>query len=94
MGVTVLCPGPVRTNIKASSRNRPKDLGPGGLADVDLETSDVGAGFRWIEPDDVGAIVVTAMLRGDLYAFTHPEQFEVIEQRFRKIIQAGRAGPP
>jgi hypothetical protein len=90
--VTVLCPGPVRTNIKASSRNRPKDLGPGGLADVDLETSDLGSRFRWIEPEDVGAIVLTAMSRGDLYAFTHPEQFDVIEQRFRKIIQAGRAG--
>jgi NAD(P)-dependent dehydrogenase (short-subunit alcohol dehydrogenase family) len=92
VGVTVLCPGPVRTNIKASSRNRPKDLGPGGLTDVDLETSELGAQFRWIEPEDVGAIVVDAMSRGDLYAFTHPEQFGAIEQRFRKIIKAGRAG--
>jgi NAD(P)-dependent dehydrogenase (short-subunit alcohol dehydrogenase family) len=90
VGVTVLCPGPTRTNIKTSSRNRPQSLSPGGLADVDLESSDLGTSARWLEPEDIGAIVVAAMSRGDLYAFTHPELFGAIEQRFQKILQAGR----
>lgn len=91
VGVTVLCPGPTRTNIKSSSRNRPPELGGrGGLADVDLERTEFGAAQRWIDPDDVGRIVVSAMRRGELYAFTHPEQLSVVEARFNAILEAGR----
>jgi NAD(P)-dependent dehydrogenase (short-subunit alcohol dehydrogenase family) len=90
VGVTVLCPGPTRTNIKTSTRNRPDDLPSGGLSDVDLERTDFGARARWLEPEDVGRIVVAAIRRGDLYAFTHPEQFTAIEQRFEAIRRAVR----
>lgn len=90
IGVTVLCPGPTRTNIKTSSRNRPPSLGRGGLEDVDLETTEFGAAARWIEPDDVGRIVVAALRRGALYAFTHPEQMQAVEQRFETILRAAR----
>jgi NAD(P)-dependent dehydrogenase (short-subunit alcohol dehydrogenase family) len=91
VGVTVLCPGPTRTNIKTSSRNRPATLGHGGgLTDVDLEKTEFGATARWLEPEEVGRIVVTAMRQGELYAFTHPEQLNVVEARFAAILQAGR----
>jgi len=90
IGVTVLCPGTVRTNIKASQRNRPRELGDGRLTDVDLETEEFGRQMRWMDPQDVGRIVVTAIKRGDLHAFTHPEMFGAIEQRFATIIEAGR----
>jgi len=89
VGVTVLCPGPTRTNIKSSTRNRPTAL-RGALADVDLEASEFGASARWLSPDDVGRIVVEAIRRGELYAFTHPEQLGVVEQRFHKILAAAR----
>ncbi len=89
VGVTVLCPGPTRTNIKTSSRTRPPQLSRGALTDVDLEDSEFGATARWLDPDDVGRIVVTAISQGDLYAFTHPEQLGVVEQRFQAILAAG-----
>ena len=92
VGVTVLCPGPTRTNIKSSSRNRPPARGSGALADVDLEASEFGASARWLSPDEVGQIVVSAVERGELYAFTHPEQLGVVEQRFARILAA--AGRP
>jgi NAD(P)-dependent dehydrogenase (short-subunit alcohol dehydrogenase family) len=92
VGVTVLCPGPVRTNIKTSSRTRPTALSQdAGLTDVDLEQTDFGRTTRWLEPRAVGAIVVAAMRAGDLYAFTHPEQFSVIEARFAAITRAARS---
>jgi len=92
VGVTVLCPGPVRSNIKTSSRTRPAALSQSaGLVDVDLEQSDFGRATRWLEPRAVGTIVVAAMRRGDLYAFTHPEQFAVIEERFAAITRAARS---
>lgn len=91
IGVTVLCPGPTRTNIKTSSRNRPPSRTRRGLQDVDLEATDFGAAARWIEPDEVGHIVVDALRRGSLYAFTHPEQMDSVAQRFETILRAARA---
>jgi len=37
VGVSVLCPGTVRTNIGRSSRNRPAHLADAGFADIDIE---------------------------------------------------------
>jgi NAD(P)-dependent dehydrogenase (short-subunit alcohol dehydrogenase family) len=93
IGVTVLCPGPTRTNIKASSRNRPPSRGRRGLEDVDLEATEFGASARWIEPDEVGRIVVEALRSGALYAFTHPEQMDAVAQRFETILRAARGSP-
>jgi NAD(P)-dependent dehydrogenase (short-subunit alcohol dehydrogenase family) len=55
VGVSVLCPGTVRTNIGASSRNRPQHLAGGGLADVDISGDD-NPFFRWISPEDAGPV--------------------------------------
>lgn len=87
VGVTVLCPGTVRTNISKSTRNRPEGLA-GGLADVDLLDTEYGAMMRWIDPVDVGDVVVRAIRNGDLYAFTHPEMGGPIEDRQRSISAA------
>jgi NAD(P)-dependent dehydrogenase (short-subunit alcohol dehydrogenase family) len=88
VGVTVLCPGPVRTNIKASSRNRPPGLAAVGLQDFDLEQDPARQGDRWLDPADVGAIVVDAIKRGELYAITHPEFFTRVEQRHERLARA------
>ena len=96
VGVSVLCPGMVHTNIKASTRNRPGDLSAGALADYDIETTELGARMRWLDPDEVGRITVRAIRRGDLYAITHPEQLGEVEERHRRLEaafrEAGSAG--
>lgn len=91
VGVTVLCPGPVRTNIKTSLRNRPAGLAQRGLADKDLEATPHGAKMRWLTPDEVGDIVVRAIRRGDLYAITHPELAWLPAERLARIAAAFRA---
>lgn len=88
VGVTVLCPGTVRTNIATSTRNRPANLSAGGLVDVDLQKSEIGASMRWLEPEDVGAVVVNAIRQGDLYAFTHPDMKAPILARHQRIADA------
>jgi len=90
VGVTVLCPGMVHTNIKSSTRNRPDALAGGALADYDIATSELGARMRWLGPDDVGRTVVDAIRRGELYAITHPEQIGEVEERHRRIEAAFR----
>ena len=91
VGVTVLCPGMVHTNIKSSMRNRPGDLAQGALADYDIEQSELGARMRWLDPLEVGEIVVRAIRQRDLYAITHPEQLYEVEERHRRIEAAFKA---
>jgi NAD(P)-dependent dehydrogenase (short-subunit alcohol dehydrogenase family) len=90
VGATVLCPGTVRTNIHTSSRNRPARFADRGLADVDISLDDNPA-YRWISPEDAGAVVVRATKRGDLYALTHPDWYGVVQRRHERIAAAFRA---
>jgi NAD(P)-dependent dehydrogenase (short-subunit alcohol dehydrogenase family) len=89
VGVSVLCPGPVHTNIGNSSRNRPREFSEVGFADVRLEDNYVHRpGFEWVEPDEAGAVVVDAIKTGKLYALTHPRALDGVEQRFEQIVRA------
>lgn len=85
IGVTVFCPGPVKSRLGKSLRNRPAALGAGKLADVALEDTPLAAHLRWLTPDDAGDIVLRAVRENALYAFSHPEMFETVATRFEAI---------
>jgi NAD(P)-dependent dehydrogenase (short-subunit alcohol dehydrogenase family) len=87
VGVSVLCPGTVRTNIGTSSRNRPAELGDAGFKDVDIELED-NPRYRWIYPEQAGRVVVRAIKRGDLYALTHPDWYPQVAARHEAIAEA------
>jgi NAD(P)-dependent dehydrogenase (short-subunit alcohol dehydrogenase family) len=89
VGVSVLCPGTVHTNIGTSSRNRPADLPDAGFKDIDIELED-NPRYRWIYPADAGAVVVQAIKRGDLYALTHPDWYPMVAERHEAIAEAFR----
>ena len=89
VGVSVLCPGTVHTNIGMSSRNRPPSLPDAGFKDVDIELED-NPRYRWIYPEEAGAVVVRAIKRGDLYALTHPDWYPVVAERHEAIAEAFR----
>jgi NAD(P)-dependent dehydrogenase (short-subunit alcohol dehydrogenase family) len=82
IGVSVLCPMIVETNINANSlRNRPADLRNPDHTDA---PPDVEAGTMVgsvIAPEEVGRRVVRAIDRKDLYVLTHPEQREILRRR-------------
>ena len=77
IGVSVLCPGPVSTNIVDSSRNRPDEFGPGAVADP----NDAGANFvremiaAGLAPSAVAEMVVDAIRADQLYILTHPGDY-------------------
>jgi len=89
VGVSVLCPGTVHTNIGTSSRNRPADLPDAGFKDIDIELED-NPRYRWIYPADAGAVVVRAIKRGDLYALTHPDWYPMVAAWHEAIAEAFR----
>lgn len=83
IGVSVLCPGVVNTNIFDSGRNRPADLaGDRDTASMVLSAA-VGDEERAarvaeilaaaLDPGVVGDMVLHAILTDEFYVFTHPE---------------------
>jgi NAD(P)-dependent dehydrogenase (short-subunit alcohol dehydrogenase family) len=87
IGVTVLCPGFVRTQIAEAGRNRPERYGPPAAA------TPVAARFvervrSGIDPEAVAAKVLSAIRDNELYAFTDPECREAVQERFTEILAA------
>src|SRR3989454_6555017 len=82
IGVSVLCPMIVQTNINENSvRNRPAALrnpSDDPVADGTLMVGSV------IAPDEVARRVVRGIDRKDLYILTHPEQREILRRRWTR----------
>ncbi|MEE2784663.1 MAG: SDR family NAD(P)-dependent oxidoreductase [Pseudomonadota bacterium] len=88
IGVSTLCPGMIATNIVRSDRNRPSDLGKGGLYKDPEQTDVLDAQFKsdGLSADTVGTQVVHAIKQNKAYIFTHAGLVEGIEARFQRIL--------
>jgi NAD(P)-dependent dehydrogenase (short-subunit alcohol dehydrogenase family) len=84
IGVTVLCPGWVRTRILESRRNRPARYGPTPPAVSRYPDLPSGA----MAPEAVARCTLAAIRDGELYAFTHPQMRDDLDKRFRSILAA------
>jgi NAD(P)-dependent dehydrogenase (short-subunit alcohol dehydrogenase family) len=76
IGVSVLLPGPVNTNIPTSERNRPKDVPSlsGHPSQQRVQEFFRTVMTTWLEPDEVAAMVVAAIRDNRFYIVTHPER--------------------
>jgi NAD(P)-dependent dehydrogenase (short-subunit alcohol dehydrogenase family) len=90
IGVSVLCPGWVNTNILESERNRPEAPreDPGEAAPQMQILLQVVEGLikEGLDPREVGKMVVDAIRSGRFYVLTHPWK-NMIEQRMQNILQ-------
>jgi NAD(P)-dependent dehydrogenase (short-subunit alcohol dehydrogenase family) len=87
IGVSVLCPGGVRTRIHEAARNRPAALGgpePGAGRAAPTDAA-VEAGM---DPDAVGARVLRAIRANEPYVLTHPEFRGAFAARAEAILAA------
>jgi NAD(P)-dependent dehydrogenase (short-subunit alcohol dehydrogenase family) len=85
IGVHVLCPMMVETNIGENSarvlgREAPTDAT--GDEDAGAPAGAMKGGF--IAPEEVGARVVLGIERGSLYILTHPEQRAILKRRWER----------
>jgi NAD(P)-dependent dehydrogenase (short-subunit alcohol dehydrogenase family) len=89
IGVSVLCPGPIRTNIHEVAKNRPARFGVG---DAFRENEAAGATKvpfpSMMEPSEVGELVVKAVRNDELYIITHGEWRPMAEARHAAILAA------
>jgi NAD(P)-dependent dehydrogenase (short-subunit alcohol dehydrogenase family) len=85
IGVSVLCPMIVDTQINANSVHmRPKDLRNEGETPIVAPDNAAMAGGV-IQKEEVARRVVRGIERGDLYILTHPEQREFLRRRAAKL---------
>ena len=98
IGVSVLCPGMVRTQILESERTRPQEY------DVDQAQANEAARAHsevmqqamnvGIEPAEVAELVVEGIKNNQLYLFPHPEMKDAAVARMEALVGAfGDADP-
>jgi NAD(P)-dependent dehydrogenase (short-subunit alcohol dehydrogenase family) len=90
IGVSVLCPAGVQTDIYQAGRNRPERYG--GAFERDENHALAHLDESGLPPDEIAAKVLRAIRRNDLYIFTHPETRELVERRFDRVLAAYAAG--
>lgn len=99
VGVSVLCPGAVKTNFGTSDRNRPGDL-PARRATDAVER---GAAARArvdrlaaaaMEPSEVAGIVVDGIRSGRFYLLTSSNRNGAVRRRGEEVLSGGPPSPP
>jgi NAD(P)-dependent dehydrogenase (short-subunit alcohol dehydrogenase family) len=93
IGVTVLCPGPVKSSIHELARNRPARFATSSA----FEEAAAKLGERpisplWMEPSEVGTMVREAIRHDRLYVITHGEWRALVQARNEAILAAMPTG--
>jgi NAD(P)-dependent dehydrogenase (short-subunit alcohol dehydrogenase family) len=95
IGVSVLCPGLVKSYIYASDDIRPERL-KGSAKPVDRKNVQRLADIHefGMEPDVIAARVLDAMRENRFYIFTHPEFKDELRELFDEVLADFRDYPP
>jgi len=89
IGVSVLCPGFVNTNIDSAERNRPGELSTGRETTGEQKAmlkSLLNAGK---EPAEIADIVFDSIERDALYVLPHPDLDDVVQRRVEQVLARG-----
>jgi NAD(P)-dependent dehydrogenase (short-subunit alcohol dehydrogenase family) len=92
VGVSVLCPGWVRTRIVDADRNRPAgagppaELSPAGAAATQMLRHLVESGT---DPAEIAGHVLLAIQERRFYVLTHPEMAGAVTARYEDILSGG-----
>ena len=97
VGVSVLCPGVVRTNIATAQRNRPEELrrqrrqrpegeAPSETAAARRRNANIAAALeRGMDPSQVAAKVIEAMYERRFWVLSHPELLAEVNHRNQQL---------
>jgi NAD(P)-dependent dehydrogenase (short-subunit alcohol dehydrogenase family) len=88
IGVSVLCPGPINTNIARGARNRPEHMGGPQTRATDEAVLAERLATTGLDPKIVGERVVDAIRTKTFYAFVGAVPAETIRARHRRIEEA------
>jgi NAD(P)-dependent dehydrogenase (short-subunit alcohol dehydrogenase family) len=85
IGVSVLCPMGVHTQIRQSDRNRPAALRNAATEQDGRAVELIG---RYLPPEHVAERVLRAIYANRLYVITHEEGLTPLKRRFERMAQA------
>src|SRR5690348_8339458 len=88
VGVSVLCPGPINTNIARGARNRPDHMGGPQIRASDEAVLAERLASTGLDPMRVGERLVDAIRTKTFYAFVGAVPAEIIRGRHRRIEDA------
>jgi len=88
VGVSVLCPGPVDTNIARGAGNRPDHMGGPQVRANDEAVLAQRLSTEGLDPKMAGERVVDAIRTNTFYAFVSAVPADVIKARHRRIEEA------
>jgi NAD(P)-dependent dehydrogenase (short-subunit alcohol dehydrogenase family) len=107
VGVSVLCPGAVRTNFGTSARNRPAWAGPPALGDAAFrdggarDEAEQASAERFDQlsllgasPAEVAGMVVDGIRSRRFYILTSENRHEAVLRRGQEIVDGGPPEPP
>jgi NAD(P)-dependent dehydrogenase (short-subunit alcohol dehydrogenase family) len=97
VGVSVLCPGAVRTNFGTSARNRPSWAGPPvvrGEAEQASAERFNRLSVAGASPAEVAGIVVDGIRARRFYILTSENRNEAVARRGEEIVAGGPPEPP
>ena len=95
IGVSALCPGPVRTNIRQSGRTRPqRHRRDSGFTELEAKLEERPDSPVWMDPFECGERVLAGVRANDLYILTHPEFKAGVAERARAILASFPDEPP
>ena len=85
---SVLCPGPIDTDITRSARNRPPELSEHASSEIEERFwNNLSAELaRGMDPAEVGDLVLDAIQNERFWILTHPNEFiPLVERRLESI---------
>jgi len=88
IGVSVLCPGPINTDIARGARNRPDHMGGPKVRETDERVLAERLATVGLDPKRVGERVVDAIRTKTFYAFVGAVPADIIRARHRRIEEA------
>jgi len=98
VGVTLLCPGMIATNIITSARNRPDDIAPdnaepSAMQQEIMKRLDSHFKEAGMPPREVGDMVAEAILNNQFYLLTHADNMAGVEKRFEDLTHLRNPAP-
>lgn len=89
IGISVLCPGPIKSNIHEAAKNRPERFRKNsGFGESEARLGRRKVSPLWMEPETVGKMVLRAIQNNELYIITHGEWRDAVKQRVESVLAA------
>jgi len=89
IGVSILLPGPVASNIHEAHQNRPEHLRQGsGYKASEEKLARRIVGEDWMQPEEVGNLVADGILANRTYLVTHGVYKEAMRARAQALLDA------